>query len=286
MIKAGQSHEAEHDEFRRRQRIVRRLVGALVGMGYGGVAGGLIGGRTGPGDLFNDRRALMGALTGAVAGGGIGFGVGNAANKIVEYTGGDRPQPPRIQIVLPPSEAVAQKVEDAMKQGQDRAYCEGFTAKCAEAGVDPEALVKAAGGAGNLVTALVRRGTAAVAPVTRAVAESPGASALARGSGARTIENVGSVAAPKPVAGTVKELSEDYRAAGQIGPKSGLNPRMADPALVPPPLPAAAAVPDAAAPKAESILARFRKNLGSHVATGAAGFGLGTGIGAMSASRD
>ena len=114
-------------EYQRRQRLVRKIVGTIAGTGYGAVGGGLIGGRTGAGDTFDDKRALIGALMGALGGGALGFGMGTAANKVVEYTGGDQPQQPRIQIVLPPTESVAQRVEDAMKTGSaQQLYMAGF----------------------------------------------------------------------------------------------------------------------------------------------------------------
>lgn len=123
--------ETHPDEYRRRQRIVRRGIGTLAGAGYGAVGGGLIGGRTGSGNGFDDRRAVVGALIGALTGGAAGFGIGTAANKVVEYTGGDQQQP-RIQIVLPPSEAVAQRVEEAMKSASaQRLYAYGFMQRLA-----------------------------------------------------------------------------------------------------------------------------------------------------------
>lgn len=142
--KAAQFQERDQDthpdEYRRRQRIVRRGIGTLAGAGYGAVGGGLIGGRTGDGGSFDDRRAVIGALIGALTGGTAGYGIGTAANKVVEYTGADRPQQARIQIVLPPSEAVAQRVEEAMKSGSARQlYAYGFMQrlarqeKCAQA---------------------------------------------------------------------------------------------------------------------------------------------------------
>lgn len=157
------------DEYRRRQRVVRKLVGAIAGTGYGAVGGGLIGGRTGSGYSFDDKRALIGALMGALGGGALGYGAGTAANKVVEYTGGDRQQP-HIQIVLPPTESVAQRVEDAMKTASAKTnYIYGFVKRALAQQPYPVGLTKQASPAafGAVTKALVPAGTKALVHVPR-----------------------------------------------------------------------------------------------------------------------